>query len=246
VYITAENKKPPLYTPGLDRWSLYKDFWIKHWKGFQQIYNERFFPIYGELSQDKIREVEKLISCGNFHNGFQRHICPECKTQLIVPFTCKSRLCLSCYRRKIFGWSVNLSKILLTSLSHTHITFTIPGTLSKLLFEKNFEAMSMIKLASMLFQREIRRKAGNLSKDWYSGILGTLHKAGNGLNYHPHVHMVATRELINLKTGEISKDPFIPYKRIRILWMEAILRHLGRYKYISPEESKKIKNKRIK
>jgi hypothetical protein len=65
-----------------------------------------------------------------------------------------------------------------------------------------------------------------------------LHKAGNGLNYHPHVHIVATRELISIKTGEISKDPYIPYDKIRILWMNTVLRHPVR-KNIFPKKNPK-------
>jgi hypothetical protein len=59
----------------------------------------------------------------------------------------------------------------------------------------------------MLFQRGVRKKTGAFSEDWLSGIIGTLHKAGNGLNYHPHVHIVATRELINIKkrSGNLSE-----------------------------------------
>jgi hypothetical protein len=53
VYITAENKNQPLYTPGLDRWSLYKDIWIKHWKGFQQIYVGKFFPFMASFQRKK-------------------------------------------------------------------------------------------------------------------------------------------------------------------------------------------------
>jgi hypothetical protein len=75
----------------------------------------RFEKIYGPLSEEKSDEVIKLIKCGKFKNGFQRHTCPDCGTVLVVPFTCKSRLCLSCARKRLFGWSLNLSYIMNTN-----------------------------------------------------------------------------------------------------------------------------------
>ena len=43
-----------------------------------------------------------------------------------------SRLCLSCYRKKLYGWSMNLSIIMNTSLSHFHVTFTLRERNSRL------------------------------------------------------------------------------------------------------------------
>ncbi len=60
---------------------------------------------------DQVSE-SKLISCGDYRNGSRKHVCPECGTALMVPFTCKSRLRLSCYRKKLYGWSMNLSHII--------------------------------------------------------------------------------------------------------------------------------------
>jgi hypothetical protein len=70
-------------------------------------------------------EVEKLLRCGDFNRGFRRHLCEECGTVLVVPFICKSRLCLSCYRKRLFVWSLNLSHILKTGeiSRHTFIPY---------------------------------------------------------------------------------------------------------------------------
>ncbi|HRG45554.1 MAG TPA: transposase zinc-binding domain-containing protein [Leptospiraceae bacterium] len=47
---------------------------MNHWEEFRR----RFLSKYGELSDGKIEEVEKLLGCGNFQNGFQRYSCEEC------------------------------------------------------------------------------------------------------------------------------------------------------------------------
>ena len=54
----------------------------------------------------------KLISWSDYRNGFRMHACPQCGSALTVPFTCKSRLRVFCYREKLYGWSMNLSHII--------------------------------------------------------------------------------------------------------------------------------------
>ena len=112
MYISSPHIAKHPYRPGLDRFLLYKNIWQRHWNGFRAAYDERFAPTYGPLTGPAIWEVRKLIACGSYRNGFRRHTCPDCGTVLIIPFTCKSRLCLSCYRKKIFGWSIHLSYIM--------------------------------------------------------------------------------------------------------------------------------------
>jgi hypothetical protein len=102
----------------------------------------------------------------------------------------------------------------------------------------------MIKLAVLLYHREILVNSGRTkTSELYSGIMGTLHKAGNGLNINPHVHLVCTRELVNKNTGEIKRVHFIKYNRFKIEWMKAVCRYLVRSKVITTEESKKIRDK---
>ena len=177
------------------------------------------------------------MACGDFSRGFHRYSCPACKTELILPFSCKSRLCLSCYRKKLFGWSVNLSQILYTALKHDHITLTIPGKIRELLFERGFKTESLNKLAARMYQRELKKISGLNEPEWKSGILATVHRSGNGLNFNPHGHIIATRELVNIDTGEIKEVIFIPYKRFRLLWKETVLRYLVRAGILSRGES---------
>ncbi len=106
----------PAYTPALKRRNMYRSVWSRHWPEFKEIYPLKFEAMCGPLDDEKLDEVKKLIECGEFSNGFQRHTCPDCGTVLIVPSTCKSRLCLSCARKRLFGWTFNLSLIMNTSL----------------------------------------------------------------------------------------------------------------------------------
>ncbi|MCB1194312.1 MAG: transposase [Leptospiraceae bacterium] len=239
MYIFSKQQNKYSYIPALERWSLYKSIWQNHWIDFQEIYNTNFLDIYGKISQRKIEEVQKLIDCGNFLNGFQKYTCKECGISLVVPFTCKSRLCLSCNRKKLFSWSSNLSYILNTDFHHIHVTFTIPGNLANILLQKGYSVEKMISLAAKVYKIEFLKAAKipeDSIKDWHLGILATVHKCGNSLNYNPHVHLVGTKELINIKTGEILENTFISYKSFRVTWMKTFCKHLLKQKILTEKE----------
>ena len=154
---------------------------------------------------------------------------------LAVPFSCKSRLCLSCYRKRLFGWSIHLSKVLNPALLHFHVVFTMPGQLSELLFARRINPRFLNLLATRVYAKR-QRATANVEEDFKPGILSTVHLAGNSLNFNPHVHAIATRDLLNPKTGELKEVNFIPYQTIRYDWQRAICRYLRRRRIISKDE----------
>jgi hypothetical protein len=102
-------------------------------KGFPctSSYSEKFESKFCKIPSWKLAEVNKLLTCGKINQVFVWSECHDCKIVLAVPFSCKSRLCLFCYRKKLFGWSIQLSRILNPELPHYHIVFTLPGRLNK-------------------------------------------------------------------------------------------------------------------
>ncbi|HNK95962.1 MAG TPA: transposase [Leptospiraceae bacterium] len=253
MYVCDTDKtKKPNYIPTLERSSQYKAVWKRHWKEFVNQYDRRFKAIYGKLTGEKIEEVEKLLGCGDFLNGFQRYSCEECDINLIVPFSCKSRLCLSCYRKKLFGWSINLSHILNIDLRHIHVTFTIPGTVSNLLFQRRGEAEDMISVAAEVYKKELikfarlkfKKEDITISdKVWLPGSIATLHKCGNSLNFNPHIHLVGTTAIIHKETKEVLNLSFLRYKKFAFSWMMAFCKHYEKEKVITKAESLVIQNK---
>ncbi len=242
MYLRTSDITPP-YRPGMDRQSLYKGVWQRYWHEFREQYQKNFAPLYGDLTEEKISEVLKLLSCGDYRNGFRKHVCPECGTVLMVPFTCKSRLCLSCHRKKLYGWSMNLSEVMHTTLTHFHVTFTLPGPVTRALFERRFPCEDLITAAAGVYWKELLKSTGNPGREWQSGSIATLHKCGNALNFNPHVHLIGTRELVNTLTGEILRSPLLNYRRIRFSWMNAVLRLLGKNGILSEEEVRIIREK---
>ena len=111
------------------------------------------------------------IGEGTYRNGFRKHACPKCGTVLMVPFTYKSRLCMSCYRKKLFGWSMGLSEIMHTTLAHFHVTFTLPGPVTGAQFEKRFACEELITAAAGMYWKELLKSAGNRAGNCSAGVL---------------------------------------------------------------------------
>lgn len=83
----------------------------------------------------------------------------------------------------------------------------------------------------------IRDTAGLKGHDWTNGMTGAADAWGNSLNYNPHAHIVATREPVNVRTGEIIDPQYIPYAAARIKWMKAVLKMPVRKNHLALEEA---------
>ncbi|MFO1480328.1 MAG: transposase [Turneriella sp.] len=209
--------------------------WQKYWPEFLSNYANTHEVRFGKIDEWKLTEAKKLLTCGKFGRGFQWHECESCKVVLAVPFSCKSRLCLSCYRKRLFGWSIQLSKVLNPALLHFHVVFTMPGRLSDLLFARRVNPRFLNLLAARVYAKRQRLTAA-VDEAFRPGILSTVHLAGNSLNFNPHVHAIATRDLVNPKTGEMREVNFMPYQTIRYDWQRAVCRYLRRRRLISKDE----------
>ena len=223
------------YMPGVERWSLYRSLWNRYAHEFVVSYSKRFGARYGLLSNEKCGEIKKIVECGHFTNGFVFHACPSCGTKLAVPFTCKSRLCLSCRRKSLFGWSTRLSELIDPGLRHVHATFTVPGRVLRMIERSGFDENDLVPLAAGAFVRLLRLSKAYDRDRFMPGMVAVLHKCGNSLNYNPHVHLVGTTDMVHRGTGELCPTAFIHYTKARHLWMHAVCSILVRRGVISPE-----------
>lgn len=241
IYVTSKEGRRPEHRPAVERWSSYKEIWQKHWPDFERQYEAKYAAQYGPLTASKKVEVQKLLGCGAFSKGVVRHECHQCGLLMVVPFSCKSRLCLSCNRKRLFGWSVHLDQVLDGTLHHVHITWTLPGRLRNILFRRGFRPEIMNRIAATVFREKAHLHAGLGKRHWRTGMFSTVHKSGNGLNYNPHVHMIASRELLNVATGEVRAGGFLPYAVFRRAWRDALLRVLVHRRFLTREESLRMK-----
>lgn len=91
-------------------------------------------------------EVRKMISCGSLSNGYAVYSCDNCDNYLYVPFTCKSRFCVSCGTKSVLDRSDFISSKAI-NCSHRHITFTIHHALWPL-FQRDRSLLNLLFEAS--------------------------------------------------------------------------------------------------
>lgn len=57
----------------------------------------------------EIEEVEKMLDCGDFKNGFATFICVNDGEIKRIPFSCKGRLCVRCGKRHADEWAERIN-----------------------------------------------------------------------------------------------------------------------------------------
>jgi ribosomal protein S27E len=91
----------PLYRPRNPRASGLWQVIDRHFRSFQQLYDERFAAKYGFWRPIIERSVAAFLRCGDLHDGFARVRCPGCRHEMFVAFSCKQRCaCPSCHQKR--------------------------------------------------------------------------------------------------------------------------------------------------
>ena len=85
-----------------------------HWGDFTAEYGEYFEPQVGSLRTRVETVVGQFLECGLLDFGFARIRCEQCKLELFLPFSCKSRtFCPSCAaKRELFFEEFLLEEVL--------------------------------------------------------------------------------------------------------------------------------------
>jgi hypothetical protein len=60
---------------------------------FEKVYPERYQERYGYWRSVIRSSIKKFQKCGDLKDGFARVLCPECKEEFFVAFSCRQRLC---------------------------------------------------------------------------------------------------------------------------------------------------------
>jgi len=97
-----------------------KDIFVDHWDSFVA----EGHPIRSAV----LKNVDKVIKCGDPSMGHALYFCDHCNTFKHVAFTCKSRFCNSCGAKYCY-WQVFLEKlwqIVFPSFSSNNLPFLLP------------------------------------------------------------------------------------------------------------------------
>lgn len=193
-------------------------------KKIQKIFEENWDDFVEEIGYENIREicheeVEKIINCGKFENGYLEYTCDSCGEVKHIGFTCKSRLCSSCGKKYVDERSEKMSSKMLP-VKHWHMTFTIPESM-RIIFRSNRELLGELpRIVNKVLRYGFTKM--NKSEDYTPGVIAVIHTFGRDLKWNPHVHAIVTKGGIG-KTRGFVKINYMAYPMLRKAWQKLLL-----------------------
>ena len=197
--------------------NLWQRIFMEHWTGFAASYEREHGRAIPEHWQEN---VERMLSCGDIREGYYEYQCRDCHTTKKVGFTCKSRLCLRCFKMAVDEWLDQARKVLFEGVIHRQVVLTVPKMLRPLVlaeeaFLKVYMDAGAVAVKELI--REWRR-----AKKIRVGIMAVLQLHGRAGNSNPHLHFVVSE-------GGIDKDNawrqvnFFDTKKLRKKWQYHVL-----------------------
>ncbi len=171
-------------------------------------------------------EVRKMMNCRDpKKNGFSKYACPNHPNEcIIIPHSCKSRLCNSCGVSQTDKW-VNNTIGDFPNTSYFHIVFTIPDYLWYF-----FHHQSNRILLDFLFKASSETVLG-----WYKqrgitpSITSVLHTFGKKLNFNTHIHMIVSAAGLSKDKLSWKKINYLPWNVFKKRWKTILLKMLSKY-----------------
>ena len=166
-----------------------KDIFADHWDAFLL----EGYPIRPAV----LKNVDKIISCGEPSMGYALYFCDHCEKFKYVSFTCKSRFCNSCGAKYIQDRAASISSKLIRC-KHRHIVFTIPEELRSFFRGDRALLDVLFKAAADTILQWFYKM--NKSENFKPGFISTLHTFGRDIKWNPHIHMIITEGASGIKT----------------------------------------------
>jgi len=179
-----------------------------NWAEYQRAYAD-------EVTADQVKEVEKMLGCGDPSCGFATYVCLDCGQEKRVAFSCKSRVCSSCGKVHADEWAEQLSSRL-WHVTHRHVTFTLPAELWPLLEVHESWRKELFGAADATLKAVMKNQAG---------MVVTLHPYGKDLKVNYHLHVLVTEGGMD-DAGKWQPQSYLDYKSLRRVWQYEVLTRL--------------------
>jgi hypothetical protein len=183
---------PPVYRPHHPEFSVFYQVFENHFDNYVRAYEERFEPNSGPLRRVVLESVEEFLSCGRLQGGFARIRCPDCRSEHLLAFSCRTRnFCGSCQAKRAALFAEKLTGEILAPVPHRHWTFTVPKALRGL-FERERSLLGLLSRTAYdailkTYQALFRRT------DVRPGCVTSIQTFGAfASNFNPHVHAIVT------------------------------------------------------
>ncbi len=226
-----------VYRPRRPRESPLYRLVSQHIDELLRVWPERFSRTHGPLRPVVTRVLREFLTCGLVEHGFARAWCPTCRKSYLVPYSCRGRsFCPSCEKKRSILWAEWLREEVLEAVPHRHVVATIPRLLRPLFQRRRELLRDLGRCAADALCAYVR---GRLGEDVRPGIVVSIATSGDVLQWHPHLHILAT-------DGAFSADgafrPLEIWDGHEIMWLfrERLLARLVERRAISQELAAKL------
>lgn len=179
---------------------------------------DEFAKLHPELLTNTVKEnVEKVLSCRNPDKiWFSQYQCPNHPDHvLIVPHSCKSRFCNTCWKIQTDNWISDCHKIL-PNIEYRHLTLTIPKELRKILWDNRSLLSCLFEWANQMLGSFFEEKSITVA---YTMVIHTFWRK---LNWNPHLHIIVSCWGLD-NWNNWKQQEFIPYNMLSKRWKVKLL-----------------------
>lgn len=157
------------------------------------------------------KELRKFLGCKILGRGFARVVCPSCKQEHLLAFSCKSRVCPSCWSRRAADFAATTVGQVLPEVPYRQLVISFPWAMRlALAFQPTFLTevfRCFVRSVLSWFRLRARRRG---IRDGTPGAILLIQRHGSAINLNPHGHLVVTDGL------------FVPAQRGQILSFEPL------------------------
>jgi hypothetical protein len=158
---------------------------------FEQCYDDCYAARYGPWRAVIGDAARAFLRCGDLHFGFARIRCPDCRHEMFVAFSCRTRcLCPSCHQKRTLLAAETIAHTICQSVPHRQLVFTIPKRL-RLYFRYDRRLLGELARAAWETVVDVYRDVLQ-REDVLPGMIGGIQTFGELVHFHPHIHAIAT------------------------------------------------------
>jgi len=164
----------------------------------------------GGLPRFVERDFARYLACGVLAHGFARLACAGCRSEVLVPFSCKSRgVCPSCNARRAHDTAIHLVERVLPRAPYRQWTLSLPMPVRFALARDArllAEVLGLFVRALLAFQRRTARRLG-VSRP-LNGAVAFVQRFGSALQLTPHFHVLVPEAVFEeVDEGELRLHP---------------------------------------
>lgn len=142
------------------------------------------------LPRTVTKELQAYLSCGQLSAGFIRGECRDCRSTLLVAFSCKGRTaCPSCGAKRMAAEAAHLVDRVFPSVQVRHWVLSLPFDLRYVLARQRGLLSSVLRI----FVDEVFLRYGASFKGVakvQGGAVASIHRGDSALRLSPHFHVV--------------------------------------------------------